>query len=62
MWRNYGILRELIIYTISPRRYLALKTALTCEADYVFVPEMPPPVDWTVDLERKIKIVRKISI
>ncbi|XP_065203903.1 ATP-dependent 6-phosphofructokinase-like [Planococcus citri] len=36
--------------------YLALKTALTCEADYVFVPEMPPPMNWAEDLEKKIKI------
>lgn len=27
-------------------RYLALVTALSSEADYVFIPESPPSVDW----------------
>ncbi|GBP91021.1 ATP-dependent 6-phosphofructokinase [Eumeta japonica] len=26
--------------------YLALVTALSCDADYVFVPESPPSIDW----------------
>ncbi|KAK7574123.1 hypothetical protein V9T40_011314 [Parthenolecanium corni] len=36
--------------------YLALKTALTTEADYVFIPEMPPPANWPEDLTKKIHV------
>ncbi|XP_065204748.1 ATP-dependent 6-phosphofructokinase isoform X3 [Planococcus citri] len=34
--------------------YLALVSALTSEADYVFIPEMPPPTDWPEKLCRKL--------
>ncbi|XP_050525020.1 ATP-dependent 6-phosphofructokinase isoform X3 [Daktulosphaira vitifoliae] len=35
--------------------YLALVTALTSEADYVFIPEMPPPFDWPTKLCTKLE-------
>ncbi|XP_025420442.1 ATP-dependent 6-phosphofructokinase isoform X4 [Sipha flava] len=35
--------------------YLALVTALTSEADYVFIPEMPPPNDWPTKLCTKLE-------
>ncbi|XP_050065443.1 ATP-dependent 6-phosphofructokinase-like isoform X1 [Aphis gossypii] len=37
--------------------YLALVTALTSEADYVFIPEMPPPRDWPTKLCTKLEQV-----
>jgi len=38
--------------------YLALVTALTSEADYVFIPESPPPRDWPEKLCNKLEKVR----
>nr|CAD7195360.1 unnamed protein product [Timema douglasi] len=35
--------------------YLAIVTALTSEADYVFCPEMPPPSDWPTKLCNKLE-------
>lgn len=35
--------------------YLALVTALTSEADYVFIPESPPPTDWPQKLCNKLE-------
>lgn len=43
-----------------PFRYLAIVTALTSEADYVFVPEMPPPRDWPTKLCDKLEQARHI--
>ncbi|KAJ8260338.1 hypothetical protein GJAV_G00179810 [Gymnothorax javanicus] len=34
--------------------YLALVTALACGADWVFIPEMPPDVDWEEHLCRRL--------
>ena len=31
---------------VPPLRYLALVAGLTSEADYIFIPECPPPQDW----------------
>lgn len=45
---------------IFPFRYLAVVTALTSEADYVFVPEMPPPRDWPNKLCGKLEQARYI--
>ncbi|KAJ8980030.1 hypothetical protein NQ317_019718 [Molorchus minor] len=39
----------------SVLRYLALVSALATEADYVFVPESPPPDDWPNDLCERLK-------
>ncbi|KAK6619742.1 hypothetical protein RUM43_012502 [Polyplax serrata] len=39
--------------------YLALVTALTSEADYVFVPESPPPKDWPEKLCSKLEQERQ---
>lgn len=38
-------------------RYLAVVTALTTEADYVFYPENPPPVDWPEKICKKLSQV-----
>ncbi|XP_046673393.1 ATP-dependent 6-phosphofructokinase isoform X3 [Homalodisca vitripennis] len=35
--------------------YLAIVTALTSEADYVFCPESPPPTDWPIKLCNKLE-------
>lgn len=40
---------------IFAERYLAVVGALTSEADYVFVPEDPPPVDWQKKLCDKLE-------
>ena len=34
--------------------YLALVAALACEADFVFIPEWPPEIDWPVVLCKKL--------
>lgn len=39
-------------------RYLALVSALSCDADYVFVPELPPDDDWEERLCHRLKLVR----
>ncbi|XP_041975430.1 ATP-dependent 6-phosphofructokinase isoform X1 [Aricia agestis] len=39
--------------------YLALVTALASEADYVFIPEAPPSVDWRDKLCHKLEQERK---
>lgn len=45
-------------YPCSRRcRYLALVAALTSEADYVFIPESPPPEDWQKRLCDKLEQV-----
>ena len=36
-------------------RYLAIVGALAAEADYVFFPECPPPVDWPEKLCKKLE-------
>lgn len=41
--------------------YLALVTALTSEADYVFIPESPPPRDWPEKLCNKLEQVLLLS-
>lgn len=38
-------------------RYLALFGGLTCEADYIFIPEMPVPDNWIDELKEKILMV-----
>lgn len=42
---------------MSISRYLAVVTALTTEADYVFYPESPPPIDWPEKLCKKLSQV-----
>ncbi|XP_045035261.1 LOW QUALITY PROTEIN: ATP-dependent 6-phosphofructokinase [Daphnia magna] len=39
--------------------YLAIVTALTTEADYVFYPENPPPVDWPEKICKKLSQERE---
>mgnify|MGYP004577936011 CR=1 FL=1 len=39
-------------------RYLAIVGALAAEADYVFCPESPPPVDWPDKLCKKLEQAR----
>ncbi|XP_029167904.1 ATP-dependent 6-phosphofructokinase-like [Nylanderia fulva] len=41
--------------------YLAIVGALAAEADYVFFPECPPPVDWPEKLCRKLEQARLID-
>lgn len=36
-------------------RYLAVVTALASEADFVFIPEAPPSVDWSAKLCDKLE-------
>ena len=43
-------------------RYLALVAALACEADWVFIPEWPPEVDWEDHLCRKLQEVRFVKL
>lgn len=38
-------------------RYLAVVSALTTEADFVFCPELPPPEDWQTRLCTKLEQV-----
>uniref|UniRef100_A0A8D3C4A9 6-phosphofructokinase n=1 Tax=Scophthalmus maximus TaxID=52904 RepID=A0A8D3C4A9_SCOMX len=42
-------------------RYLALVTALSCGADWVFIPEMPPDDDWENHLCRRLTNQRAIG-
>lgn len=39
-------------------RYLAIVGALAAEADFVFCPESPPPVDWPDKLCKKLEQAR----
>ncbi|CAH1119706.1 unnamed protein product [Phaedon cochleariae] len=41
--------------------YLALVAALTSEADYVFIPESPPPEDWQSKLCEKLEQERSVG-
>lgn len=43
-------------------RYLALVTALSCGADWVFIPEMPPDEGWEDHLCRRLTYVTSINI
>lgn len=42
--------------------YLALVTAIVSEADYVFIPESPPPNDWAKKLCDKLMQARNLII
>lgn len=42
-------------------RYLAVVAALTSEADYVFVPECPPPDNWQKRLCEKLEQVPDVA-
>lgn len=48
---------KLVLSTGFDYRYLALVAALTSEADYVFIPESPPPDDWQKRLCDKLEQV-----
>lgn len=43
-------------------RYLALVAALTSEADYVFIPENPPPENWGEKICSKLKQARRTNL
>ena len=45
-------------------RYLAIVSALCCEADYVFFPENPPSRDWPERLCNKLSqvLIRTLKI
>lgn len=38
--------------------YLALVAAIVCEADYVFIPEKPPAINWPEKLCKKLSEAR----
>lgn len=42
-------------------RYLAVVAGVISEADYVFIPESPPPVDWEAKLCTKLEQARTLS-
>jgi len=42
--------------------YLALVGGLACEADFIFIPEMPPKVDWPDRLCSQLAQARCSSI
>lgn len=42
-------------YKFGGYRYLGIVGALAAEADYVFFPECPPPVDWPEKLCKKLE-------
>lgn len=41
--------------------YLALVASMACEADWVFIPEMPPADDWREKLCHKLRMVSNHS-
>jgi len=49
---------EFTLYWSQFARYLAVVGALTSEADFVFVPEDPPPTDWPAKLCHKLEQAR----
>jgi 6-phosphofructokinase len=40
--------------------YLAIVAGVISEADYVFIPESPPPLDWQAKLCDKLLQARKL--
>lgn len=44
------------------RSYLAVVAGVISEADYVFIPESPPPVDWEAKLCTKLEQARIFSV
>lgn len=55
---SFPIFHHKLSYTAWLSRYLAIVAALTSEADYVFVPENPPPEDWQKRLCDKLEQVK----
>lgn len=49
-------------FTCTYYSYLALVAALTSEADFVFIPEDPAPVDWKEKLCKKLLQVLNIYV
>jgi 6-phosphofructokinase 1 len=41
---------------------LGLVAALACEADFVFIPEWPPEVEWPEVLCKKLKQARQLQV
>lgn len=41
--------------------WLALMSGIAAGADYIFVPERPPPEDWREDLRKQVKSVRALG-
>lgn len=50
-----SILNYLRLMEVCWFRYLAVVTALASEADFVFIPEAPPSVDWKDKLCDKLE-------
>lgn len=57
--KTYFVFRERQILNIFCS-YLALVAGLSCEADYIFIPESPPKVDWPTRLCQQLSQARKI--
>lgn len=47
-----------VVINFCSFRYLAMVTALASEADFVFIPEAPPSVDWKDKLCDKLEQAR----
>lgn len=54
-WIILGSVHEMLMEICWFIRYLALVTALSSEADYVFIPEAPPSVEWRDKLCDKLE-------
>lgn len=53
---------EFFLLNVLPLSYLALISGIISEADYVFIPESPPPSDWARKLCDKLMQARPIHI
>lgn len=53
MHANSGSIKK--VTDLYSFRYLAVVTALASEADFVFIPEAPPSVDWREKLCDKLE-------
>lgn len=52
----FQMVRSSIFYS-----YLALVAGLSCEADYIFIPENPPRADWPTRLCQQLSQARKMQ-
>lgn len=55
LWMPIQLSMYNVLMQICWFRYLALVTALTSEADFVFIPEAPPSTDWKEKLCFKLE-------
>lgn len=50
------------VWTYPPTRYLAIVAGLASEADFIFIPEDPAPINWQDKLCRKLLQVGTFDI